>query len=78
MPGKGGYKEKSVISSFVSALPMDRPRYIMLVSLFEPQPEKGKSHGITAGLNAAPVTAAIVERVAPLLGVLPRKVATVR
>ena len=78
MPGKGGYKEKSVISSFVSALPMDRPRYIMLVSLFEPQPEKGKSHGITAGLNAAPVTAAIVERVAPILGVLPRKVATVR
>jgi cell division protein FtsI (penicillin-binding protein 3) len=77
MPGKGGYKEKSVISSFVSALPMDHPRYIMLVSLFEPQPEEGKSHGITAGLNAAPVTAAIVERVAPILGVLPRKVATV-
>ena len=78
MPGKGGYKEKSVISSFVSALPMDHPRYIMLVSLFEPQPEEGKSHGITAGLNAAPVTAAIVERVAPILGVLPRRVATVR
>ncbi|MGE0767738.1 MAG: peptidoglycan D,D-transpeptidase FtsI family protein [Hyphomicrobiaceae bacterium] len=74
IPGKGGYKEKSVISSFVSALPMDRPRYIMLVSLFEPQPEEGTSHGITAGLNAAPVTAAIVERIAPILGVLPRKI----
>ena len=29
---------------------------------------------ITAGLNAAPVTARIVERIAPLLGVLPRAV----
>lgn len=73
MPGKGGYQKKAVISSFVSALPMDEPRYIMLVSLFEPQPEDGKSPGITAGLNAAPVTAAIVERIAPILGVLPRR-----
>lgn len=74
MPGKGGYREKAVISSFVSALPMDRPRYVLMVSLFEPQPEEGKSRGITAGLNAAPVTAAIVERIAPILGILPRKV----
>ena len=28
---------------------------------------------ITAGLNAAPATARIVERIAPLLGVLPRR-----
>jgi cell division protein FtsI (penicillin-binding protein 3) len=77
IPGKGGYQEKSVISSFIGALPMDQPRYIMLVSLFEPQPEAGRSGGITAGLNAAPVTAAIVERIAPILGILPRKVETV-
>ncbi|MGD9806205.1 MAG: peptidoglycan D,D-transpeptidase FtsI family protein [Hyphomicrobiaceae bacterium] len=77
IPGKGGYQAKSVISSFISALPMDQPRYIMLVSLFEPQPEEGKSRGITAGLNAAPVTAAIVERIAPILGVLPRRVEAV-
>ncbi|MEZ5816008.1 MAG: penicillin-binding protein 2 [Hyphomicrobiaceae bacterium] len=75
IPGKGGYQEKSVISSFISAFPMDRPRFLMLVSLFEPQPDH-KGGGITAGQNAAPVTAAIVERIAPILGVLPRKVAT--
>ena len=75
IPGKGGYQEKAVISSFVGALPMDQPRYVTMVSLFEPQPEEGKSRGITAGLNAAPVTAAIVERIAPILGVLPRGVA---
>ena len=44
--------------------------------LFEPQTgETGGDH-ITAGLNAAPATARIVERIAPLLGVLPRRVET--
>lgn len=76
MPGKGGYQEKSVISSFIGALPMDHPRYVVLVSLFEPQPEQGSKGGITAGLNAAPVTAAVVARIAPILKVLPRNVAT--
>lgn len=75
MPGVGGYRAKSVISSFAGALPMDQPRYVLLVSLFEPQPEDEAKGGITAGLNAAPLTAAIVARVAPLLGVLPRPIA---
>jgi cell division protein FtsI (penicillin-binding protein 3) len=72
MPGCGGYQEKAVISSFVGAFPMDAPRYVVLVLLFEPRTgETGGDH-ITAGLNAAPATARIVERIAPLLGVLPR------
>ncbi len=74
MPGKGGYQAKSVISSFVGAIPMDQPRYVLLVSLFEPQPEDAAKGGITAGLNAAPVTAAIVARIAPILGILPRRI----
>ena len=74
MPGRGGYREKSVISSFLGAFPMQAPRYVTLVMLFEPQ-GTGETQGrITAGVNAAPVTARIVERVAPLLGVLPRLV----
>jgi cell division protein FtsI (penicillin-binding protein 3) len=74
MPGRGGYQEKAVISSFVGAFPMDAPRYVVLVLLFEPRTgETGGDH-ITAGLNAAPATARIVERIAPLLGVLPRRV----
>jgi cell division protein FtsI (penicillin-binding protein 3) len=76
MPGAGGYREKAVISSFIGALPMDQPRFVTMVSLFEPKPEEGKASGITAGLNAAPLTAAIVERVAPILGVLPRQIET--
>jgi cell division protein FtsI (penicillin-binding protein 3) len=74
MPGRGGYQEKSVISSFAGAFPMDAPRYVVLVLLFEPQTGEGRGDRITAGLNAAPATARIVERTAPLLGVLPRRV----
>ena len=74
MPGRGGYREKSVISSFLGAFPMEAPRYVTLVMLFEPQ-GTGETQGrITAGVNAAPVTARIVERIAPLLGVLPRSI----
>jgi cell division protein FtsI (penicillin-binding protein 3) len=76
MPGRGGYREKAVISSFLGAFPMQAPRYVTLVMLFEPQ-GTGETQGrITAGVNAAPVTAHIVERVAPLLGVLPRPIET--
>ena len=53
---------------------MDAPRYVTLVLLFEPQTGSGGGDRITAGLNAAPATARIVERIAPLLGVLPRGV----
>jgi len=54
---------------------MDAPRYVILVSLFEPQTgEGGGREHVTAGITSAPVTARLVERIAPLLGVLPRRV----
>jgi cell division protein FtsI (penicillin-binding protein 3) len=72
MPGRGGYQAKAVISSFIGAFPMDAPNYLTLVMLFEPEPVAGIAPGITAGVNAAPTTARIVHRIAPVLGVLPR------
>ncbi|HWB46746.1 MAG TPA: penicillin-binding protein 2 [Hyphomicrobiaceae bacterium] len=75
IPGRGGYQEKSVISSFVAAFPMDAPRYLTYVLLFEPRPTEASREHITAGTNAAPATGRIVARIAPLLGVLPRLVA---
>lgn len=78
IPGRGGYQEKSVISSFIGALPMDDPRYVVLVTLFEPQPADATKGGITAGLNAAPVAGAIVVRIAPILGILPRRIEAAR
>jgi cell division protein FtsI (penicillin-binding protein 3) len=74
MPGRGGYREKAVISSFLGAFPMEAPRYVSLVMLFEPQATPETAGRITAGVNAAPVTGRIVTRIAPLLGVLPRLV----
>ncbi len=76
MPGRGGYQEKAVISSFVGAFPMDAPKYVTLVLLFEPHSGEGVGDRITAGVNAAPTTARIVERITPILGVLPRLVET--
>jgi cell division protein FtsI (penicillin-binding protein 3) len=74
LPGRGGYREKAVISSFLGAFPMEAPRYASLVMLFEPQGTPETAGRITAGVNAAPVTGRIVTRIAPLLGVLPRLV----
>jgi cell division protein FtsI (penicillin-binding protein 3) len=73
MPGKGGYQKKSVISSFVAAFPMDAPRFLTFVSLFEPRASEETKGQITAGLNAAPVTGRLIARVAPLLDVLPER-----
>jgi cell division protein FtsI (penicillin-binding protein 3) len=72
LPGKGGYREKAVISSFFAVFSTGGAKYVTLVSLFEPQPVVETAKQITAGRNAAPVTARILSRIAPLLGVLPR------
>lgn len=68
---EGRYRESAVIASFLGAFPMDAPRFVILVVLFEPKPTGAAEGRITAGFNAAPATARIVERIAPLLGVAP-------
>jgi cell division protein FtsI (penicillin-binding protein 3) len=73
IPSKGGYQSKAVISSFVGAFPMDAPRFLTLVSIFEPRASEETKGQITAGLNAAPVTGRLVTRIAPLLGLLPER-----
>lgn len=68
---RGRYDGDAVIASFVAAFPIEQPKYLTLVMLFEPS-RTAASHGeITAGQTAAPVTARLVSRIAPLLGVVP-------
>lgn len=67
----GVYVSDKRRNSFLSAFPMDDPRYVVLVVLDEPKPEHD-GIGATAGLNTAPTTGAIIRRAAPMLGVLPR------
>jgi cell division protein FtsI (penicillin-binding protein 3) len=68
----GRYSSEKVMCAFTAVFPSDAPRYLLLVMLDEPKglPE---THGFrTSGWNAAPTTGAIVERIAPLLGVKPK------
>jgi len=68
----GRYSKTKVLTSFTAILPADKPRYLLLIMLDEPQglPE---THGFsTSGWNAVPVGARVIERVAPLLDMTPR------
>jgi cell division protein FtsI (penicillin-binding protein 3) len=71
MPGRNGYREKAVISSFLAAFPMDEPKYLVMVSLFEPKASAETKGEITAGLNAAPTAGRIIARIGPQLGLIP-------
>ena len=72
LPGKGGYREKDVISSFFAAFPMSAPRYVVLVSLFEPKQTDANDDRIGGGAVAAPAAGRAIARIAPLLDILPQ------
>jgi cell division protein FtsI (penicillin-binding protein 3) len=67
----GHYQEKKLVSDFVGVFPMQDPKYVVLMMVDEPHGTK-ESHGYaTAGWTVAPATSRIVQRIAPLLGVVP-------
>jgi cell division protein FtsI (penicillin-binding protein 3) len=66
-----GYRKGAVIASFVGVFPIEKPRYVVLAMLDEPQSDKS-THGFRyGGWTAAPVVGAIVDRMGPLLGIMP-------
>jgi cell division protein FtsI (penicillin-binding protein 3) len=67
----GRYQTDAVISTFVAAFPMTRPRYVVLAMLDEPKGNKESFGYATAGWTAAPAVGRIVARMAPLLGMPP-------
>ncbi|MDB5673892.1 MAG: cell division protein FtsI/penicillin-binding protein 2 [Sphingomonas bacterium] len=68
----GRYSKTKLLTDFMAVLPADKPRYLLLVMLDEPQATK-ETHGYaTAGWNAGPTAARVIERVAPLLDIQPR------
>jgi cell division protein FtsI (penicillin-binding protein 3) len=71
IPGPGGYRKQAVISSFLAAFPMNRPKYLVLVLLFEPKPTDATGGEVLAALNAAPTAGRIIARIGPQLGMLP-------
>jgi cell division protein FtsI (penicillin-binding protein 3) len=70
-PGAGGYHASSLIATFAAAFPMDRPRYVVIAMLDEPQGTAATSGQRTAAWNAAPIVARVVPRIGPLLGIMP-------
>jgi cell division protein FtsI (penicillin-binding protein 3) len=67
----GHYSQDKVFTTFMAAVPIDKPKYLYMVLYDEPQglPEDGGYH--TAAWNAGRVTGRLIERVEPLLGVAP-------
>lgn len=67
----GGYFEDRVLSTFASIFPADDPRYVLIVTLDEPEILALGEARRTAGWTAVPVAAEVIRRVAPLLGIRP-------
>ncbi|MEN0079278.1 MAG: penicillin-binding protein 2 [Pseudomonadota bacterium] len=68
---EGGYYEDRNLTTFAAAFPMDAPEYVLVVTLDQPWIEALGEVRRTAGWTAVPVTAEIISRVAPLLGLRP-------
>jgi cell division protein FtsI (penicillin-binding protein 3) len=68
----GHYSNDRVFTTFMAILPADRPKYLFLTLMDEPQglPETGGNR--TAAWNSGSVTGKIIERTGPMLGIAPR------
>lgn len=67
----GGYYDDRVIATFASIFPAHDPRYVLVVTLDEPEDRTGDEPRRTAGWTAVPVAAEVIRRIAPLLGLRP-------
>ena len=71
--GEAGYRRGALLSSFIGAFPIDSPQYVALAILDEPQGNDSTMGFASGGWTAAPVIGRVIARIAPLLGVAPRK-----
>jgi cell division protein FtsI (penicillin-binding protein 3) len=70
---RGHYSHDKLLSVFMGVFPCDAPEYLVLVMVDEPKNSGEEKGHATAGLNAAPTTGKIIARIAPMLGVKPRR-----
>jgi cell division protein FtsI (penicillin-binding protein 3) len=68
----GHYSKHRLMTDFMAVMPSDDPHYLLLIMLDEPKPIPETKGFATSGWNAAPVTARVIARIAPLLGLEPR------
>jgi cell division protein FtsI (penicillin-binding protein 3) len=68
----GRYSKTKVLTTFMAIMPADKPRYLLLIMLDEPQ-ATAETHGFTtSGWNAVPTAGKVIARIAPILGLEPR------
>ena len=68
----GGYIKDKVITTFVATFPMEAPKYVLVVTLDEPEDRNMDKPIRTAGWTAVPVAREIISRIAPVLGIPPK------
>ncbi len=68
----GRYSKDKVLTTFMAVAPADKPKYLFTIILDEPQGTAETHNFITSGWNAAPVAGNIIERVGPMLDMVPR------
>ncbi|WP_193139358.1 MULTISPECIES: peptidoglycan D,D-transpeptidase FtsI family protein [unclassified Meridianimarinicoccus] len=68
---RGGYYKDKVLATFAGAFPMHDPRYVFVITLDEGYEIVNDIPRRTAGWTAVPVSAEVIRRVAPLLGMRP-------
>jgi cell division protein FtsI (penicillin-binding protein 3) len=67
----GRYIHNSLVTTFAGAFPMDDPRYVVVVTMDEPQGIKETYGFRTAAWTALPAVKNIIARIGPMLGVIP-------
>ena len=68
----GRYSKHKLLTDFMAVLPADKPKYLVMIMLDEPQ-GLPSTHGFaTAGWNVGPTAGKVIKRVAPLLDLEPR------
>jgi cell division protein FtsI (penicillin-binding protein 3) len=68
----GRYSKTKLLTDFIAVLPADKPRFLLLIMLDEPQAVPGTHGFATAGWNAGPTAGKVIARIAPLLDLEPR------
>ncbi|MCL2385035.1 MAG: penicillin-binding protein 2 [Alphaproteobacteria bacterium] len=69
----GHYAKDRVFTTFMAIMPADKPKYLYLTLLDDPQALPETNGYRTAAWNAGPVTGKIIERTGPMLGLPPRQ-----
>ncbi len=68
----GRYSKTAVFTTFMAVVPADKPRYLFMAVMDDPQGLPQDGHYNTAAYNSGYITGRLIERVSPLLGLEPR------